>query len=266
MPDILIRVALQLWIVAPVDSSKRFLCPVNVHVVAQLRLMWLRDNAFGRQLRRITRRFDLGPNARRVSRLGRRAVARVVVGDGVGSHAYTARTSRITAGLASTDDVRKCCRSKEDGISRMDNAGSLSEEASPGSTGHVSVLLVFLLFSFVLRTKLCLFLLFLLAFISFSLITHIRFSLLEPTFPKWRLLSNVTEPPHRYRTQRPVATSSFGRGSSPLTPTHPMPAPKAAWVGRSRRRLAAGRPRTRLEVVVAVTRAPRPCSKPWPAL
>jgi hypothetical protein len=24
--------------------------------------------------------------------------------------------------------------------------------------------------------------------------------LLEPTFPKWRLLSNVTEPPYRYRT------------------------------------------------------------------
>jgi len=190
----------------------------------------------------------------------------VVVGDGVGSHAYTARTSRTIAGLGSTDDVRKCSSSKEDGINRMDNAGSSPEEASPASTGHFSVLLVLLLFSFVLRTKFSLFLLFLFAFISFSLITHIRFSLLEPTFPKWRLLSNVTEPPHRYRTQRPVATSSFGRGSSPLTPTHPMPGPKPAWVGRFRRRLAPGRPRTRLEVVVAVTRAPRPCREPWRAL
>jgi hypothetical protein len=34
--------------------------------------------------------------------------------------------------------------------------------------------------------------------------------LLEPTFPKCRLLSNVTEPPHRYRThsQQPHARST----------------------------------------------------------
>ncbi len=73
-------------------------------------------------------------------------------------------------------------------------------QMSPNSTGHFFVLLVFFLFSFVLRSKLGLFLPFLFAFISFSLVTHIRFSLLEPTFPKWRLLSNVTEPPYRYRT------------------------------------------------------------------
>ena len=81
---------------------------------------------------------------------------------------------------------------------------------SPDSTGYLFVLLFFFLFSFVLRTKLGLFLLFLFAFISFSLITHIRFSLLEPTFPKWRLLSNVAEPPHRYHThfQPPHARST----------------------------------------------------------
>ncbi len=87
------------------------------------------------------------------------------------------------------------------------DAGSLPEEASPGSTGHLFVLLVFLLLSFVLRSKLGLLLLFLFAFIFFSLITHIRLSLLEPTFPKRRLLSNVTEPPRRYCThfQQPHA-------------------------------------------------------------
>ena len=73
-------------------------------------------------------------------------------------------------------------------------------QRSPDSTGHLFVLFFFFLFSFFLRTKLGLFLLFLFAFISFPLITHIRFSLLEPTFPKWRRLSNVTEPPHRYCT------------------------------------------------------------------
>ena len=82
----------------------------------------------------------------------------------------------------------------------MGGAGSLPEEASPNSTGHLFVLLFFLLFSFVLHAKLGLFLLFLLAFIFFSLITHIRFSLLEPSFPEWRLLGNVTEPLHRYGT------------------------------------------------------------------
>ena len=83
-------------------------------------------------------------------------------------------------------------------------------QRSPDSTGHLFVLLFFFLFSFFLRTKLGLFLLFLFAFISFPLITHIRFSLLEPTFPQWRLLSNVTEPPHRYRThsQQPHARST----------------------------------------------------------
>ena len=62
--------------------------------------------------------------------------------------------------------------------------GSTPAKASRDSNGHLFVLLFFLFLSFVLRTELCLFLLFLLAFISFSLIAHIRFSLLEPTFPK----------------------------------------------------------------------------------
>ena len=65
------------------------------------------------------------------------------------------------------------------------------------TTGHLCILLIFFQLSFFLWIKLGLFLLFLFAFISFALITHIRFSLLEPTFSKWRLLSNVTEPPHR---------------------------------------------------------------------
>ena len=68
-------------------------------------------------------------------------------------------------------------------------SGSTPEKASPDSTGHLFVLLFFLLFSFVLRTKLCLFLLFLLALIFLPLVAHICFSLLEPTFPKWRLHS-----------------------------------------------------------------------------
>jgi len=86
----------------------------------------------------------------------------------------------------------------------------LEYKSSPDSTVHFLVLLVFFLFSFVLRSKLGLFLLFLFSFISFPLIAHIRFSLLEPTFPKWRLLSNVTEPTDRYRTpfQQPHARST----------------------------------------------------------
>ncbi len=82
----------------------------------------------------------------------------------------------------------------------MGGAGSLPKEASSNSTGHLLVLLFFLLFSFVLHAKLGLFLLFLLAFVLFSLITHICFSLLVPAFPEWRLLGNVTEPPHRHCT------------------------------------------------------------------
>ena len=74
-------------------------------------------------------------------------------------------------------------------------------QRSPDSTGHLFVLLFFFLFSFFLRTKLGLFLLFLFAFVFFPLIAHIRFSLLEPPFPQWRLLSNVTEPPDRYCTR-----------------------------------------------------------------
>ena len=52
-------------------------------------------------------------------------------------------------------------------------------QRSSDSTGHLFVLLFFFLFSFLLRRKLGLFLLFLFAFVSFPLITHIRFSLLE---------------------------------------------------------------------------------------
>ncbi len=106
----------------------------------------------------------------------------------------------------------------------------MPEEASPDSTGHLFVLLFFFLFSFALQTKLGLFLLFLFAFVFFPLITHIRFSLLEPTFPKWRLLSNVTEPPHRYRTHFQLACKidacdpGLGTEQRPsLTPIQPMP-------------------------------------------
>ena len=78
---------------------------------------------------------------------------------------------------------------------------AMPEKVPPNSTGHLFVLLFFFLFPFVLRTKLCLFLLFLLALISFPFVAHIRFSLLEPTFPQWRLLSNATELYRRYHTR-----------------------------------------------------------------
>ena len=68
-------------------------------------------------------------------------------------------------------------------------SGSTPEKASPDSTGHLLVLLLFLLFSLVLRTKLSLFLLFFLALVFSPLVAHIRFSLLEPTFPNRRLYS-----------------------------------------------------------------------------
>ena len=55
---------------------------------------------------------------------------------------------------------------------------------SPDSNGHLLVLLFFLLFPLLLRSKLGLFLLFLFALISFSFITHIRCSLLKPSVPK----------------------------------------------------------------------------------
>ena len=71
-------------------------------------------------------------------------------------------------------------------------SGSTPEKASPDSTGHLLVLLLFLLFSLVLRTKLYLFLLFLLALVFSSLVAHIRFSLLEPTLPQWRLYSGMS--------------------------------------------------------------------------
>ncbi len=52
------------------------------------------------------------------------------------------------------------------------------------ATGHL-FLLFFFLFSFFLLIKLGLFLLFPLALVFFSLITHICFSLFESGFPKW---------------------------------------------------------------------------------
>ncbi len=65
------------------------------------------------------------------------------------------------------------------------------------STGHSGVLLFFFLLPFVLRSELGFLLLFLLAFISFAFVTHIRFSLLKSMFPQSRLLGSVTEPLHR---------------------------------------------------------------------
>ena len=56
-------------------------------------------------------------------------------------------------------------------------------KASPDSTGHLFVLLIFLLFSLILRAKLGPFLVFLLAFVFFSFVAHIRFSSLEPNLP-----------------------------------------------------------------------------------
>ena len=72
-------------------------------------------------------------------------------------------------------------------------SGSTPEKVSPDSTGHLLVLLLFLLFSLVLRTKLGPFLVFLLAFVFFSFVAHIRFSLLESRVSRRLLLGNVTE-------------------------------------------------------------------------
>jgi hypothetical protein len=81
---------------------------------------------------------------------------------------------------------------------------------SPDSTGDSFILLVFFPLSFFLGTKLGLFLLFLFAFVPSSLITHIRFSLLENglrrnVVPKTRLRKTS----HREnQAQRPSTRSA----------------------------------------------------------